>query len=234
VNEPYSAVSRTTNALLGWRGHPKNGGASSPTAVARRLVSESFITRPRPSSGAAVVVRGCPSGRRRTVDGGDGRTPLFGSVRLAATGEFHRAWWRSERDAIRCGLRQLHQLRRRALVDAEIARREVADLLLTGEIEIVPDERGMVPDDPQLVAGHYSGLIAAYERRLVTALRNARVWVVRSEHARPRQHGRPRGRRRNVRTRPQRARAPDDPHPEPDPRLARPRAGLFVYSSQAA
>jgi hypothetical protein len=88
-------------------------------------------------------------------------------------------YWRRERDALGRGLRQLRQLRQRALADPEFAARTVADGLLAGDIEIVPDEHDTVPSDEDLAADYYSKLIAAYERQVVEAQRN--TWAAETQ-----------------------------------------------------
>jgi hypothetical protein len=79
-----------------------------------------------------------------------------------------RRHWRREDEAHVRGLEQLRRLKARALTDPQWAQREANELLVSGEVELVPDERGVVPSDEALVAGYYDRLIAEYESRRVT------------------------------------------------------------------
>jgi hypothetical protein len=126
-------------------------------------------------------------------------------------------FWRRERDEVLRGLHQLIEIRVRAVADPVRVHEEANEMIVLGEV--VPDEEGWLPSDEEIVGGYYSGLIAAYERRAVEALRNTNTWALslapRSPRTRPRgRESRPR--RQRVRSSSAASRdGPDDPDDEP-------------------
>ena len=139
---------------------------------------------------------------------------------MAAAAEFR--FWRRERDAQRRGLRQLKQLRKRALADPEFAASVAAD----DPAAIVPDDRGMAPTDQQLAVGYFDRLIAAYELRGMQARAQTDTWSLRlaPRRAGPRDRGR-RSRSSARRRSPRPTRAGPDGDSEPHLASSPARAG---------